>query len=1134
MPLSSSAPLFPNDRAPGAGVTAVLGPTNTGKTHLAIERMLAHSSGIIGLPLRLLAREVYNKIAARAGADAVALITGEEKIKPPKARYWVSTVEAMPRDLDVSFLAVDEIQIAADLERGHVFTDKILNRRGRDETLLLGAATMRPIIERLLPGANIVTRPRLSQLEFAGDRKITRQPRRTAIVAFSADEVYAIAELIRRQHGGAAVVLGSLSPRTRNAQVEMFQSGDVDYLVATDAVGMGLNLDVDHVAFASDRKYDGYQFRRLTPAEFAQIAGRAGRATRDGTFGTTGRCAPFEPELVNALQNHTFDSVKVLQWRNTRLDFSSLAALQVSLALTPNHEALTRAPVAEDIRVLDHAARDEDVRDMAKGAAAVERLWEACQIPDYRKLSPAAHAELVTTLFGFLMRKGRIPDNWFEAQIAQTDRADGDIDTLSARIAQIRTWTFAANRPDWLVDPERWQAIARGVEDKLSDALHERLTERFVDRRTSVLMRRLRENTMLNTEIGKTGEVIVEGHMIGRLDGFMFAPESAEAGSDAKALQAAALKALAGEIDARAEKLSNAPDDQFVLASDGTLRWTGDAVAKLVAADNVLQPRIRIIADERLTGAPRDAVQTRLDLWLKTHIEKILGPLFDLSKAEDVTGIARGIAFQLIEALGVLERTKIAAEMKDLDQPSRASLRKYGVRFGAYHIFLPALLKPAARGLASLLMALKNDNTDWSALTGAQHLAASGRTSFPADKALNQDTYRTLGYKLCGDRAVRVDILERLADLIRPALSWRRGAPGTKPAGAFDGRSFTATQAMTSLTGSAGEDFASILKALGYRMEKRPPLPVEVTPPVEVIAETAAAEIATDGVIESDPAGTEAAVSAEAVTAEPEAAAATDSIADAANETVVAAETATTDSSAARLPGVDFAPAPEAAEPAVEAVAVDVSVEPVVAAETAEAAVTTEAAAPSDQATADATVAATPELVEVWRPGGRSEERRPRHDRSRYKGPDKSTAPAAEGEVAADADKRERHGRNRRDRNNEHRRPRSDAPAVAAAEGADAAQARPPRQDRRDDRNEKGGRPPRDNNFKGKDRNQERGKGKFENRGREGRKDDRGGGALRTYATSAAPRERDRPADPNSPFAKLAALKEQLAGNRKE
>src|ERR1700709_2137181 len=788
MPFSSAGPTFATERAPGAGVTAVLGPTNTGKTHLAIERMLAHSSGLRGVALRSRAAEVYNKLVDRAGAENVALITGEEKIKPPKARFWVSTVEAMPRDLDVAFLAVDEIQICADLERGHVFTDRILNRRGRDETLILGAATMRNIVERLLPGINVVTRPRLSQLSFAGDRKITRQPRRTAIVAFSADEVYAIAELIRRQHGGAAVVLGSLSPRTRNAQVAMFQSGDVDYLVATDAVGMGLNLDVDHVAFASDRKYDGYQFRRLNPSEFAQIAGRAGRATRNGTFGTTGRCAPFEPELVNALQNHTFDSVKMLQWRNSKLDFASLGSLQVSLAVSPSHEVLTRAPIAEDLRVLDHAARDGDVRDMAHGAAAVERLWDACQIPDYRRLAPAAHAELVTTLYGFLMKNGRIPDAWFGAQVDQADNANGDIDTLSGRIAQIRTWTFAANRRDWLSDPDRWQGITREVENKLSDALHERLTERFVDRRTSVLMRRLRENTMLNTEIGKTGEVIVEGHVIGRLDGFTFAPDAAEAGSDAKALQATALKALAGEIEARAEKLSAAKDDQIILTSDGTIRSTGDAVAKLVAADDVLHPRIRIIADDRLAGSPRDAVQARLDLWLKTHIEKLLGPLFALNKAEDVTGIARGIAFQLIEALGVLERSRIAAEMKDFDQPSRASVRKYGVRFGAYHIYVPALLKPAARALASLLWAEKQDTIDMAALSGAQHLAGSGRTSFPVDKALDRDAYRVLGYKQCGERAVRVDILERLADLIRPALSWRAGSLSEKPHGAVHGR----------------------------------------------------------------------------------------------------------------------------------------------------------------------------------------------------------------------------------------------------------------------------------------------------------------------------------------------------------
>src|SRR5881394_1241251 len=507
----STSSTFAHERAPGAGVTAVLGPTNTGKTHLAIERMLAHSSGVIGLPLRLLAREVYNKIAERAGPEAVALITGEEKIKPPNPRFWVSTVEAMPRDLDVAFVAIDEVQLGADLERGHVFTDRMLNRRGRDETLVLGAQTVRPMVERLLPGAHVLTRPRLSQLSFGGEKKITRLPRRSAVVAFSAEEVYSIAELIRRQRGGAAVVLGALSPRTRNAQVALYQSGDVEYLIATDAIGMGLNLDVDHIAFASDRKFDGYQFRRLNPAELAQIAGRAGRATRDGTFGTTGRCPPFETELAQALESHSFEPIKVLQWRNTTLDFASVGALQASLAETPKQSGLTRAPIAEDILVLEHAARDDEIRSLANTRQAVERLWDVCQVPDYRKISPATHAELATTLYGFLMREGSIPTDWFARQVEEADRADGDIDTLSNRIAHIRTWTFAANRPDWLVDPEHWQGVARAVEDKLSDALHDRLTERFVDRRTSVLMRRLRENATLETNIGKPAKSLSRG-----------------------------------------------------------------------------------------------------------------------------------------------------------------------------------------------------------------------------------------------------------------------------------------------------------------------------------------------------------------------------------------------------------------------------------------------------------------------------------------------------------------------------------------------------------------------------------------------------------------------------------------------
>src|SRR6187399_2849062 len=812
-------------RLRGAGVTAVLGPTNTGKTHLAIERMVAHSSGLIGLPLRLLAREVYNKIVDRVGAQAVALVTGEEKIKPPNARYWVSTVEAMPRDLDVAFTAIDEIQLGADLERGHVFTDRMLNRRGREETLVLGAQTVRPMVERLLPGAHVLTRPRLSQLSFAGEKKITRLPRRSAIVAFSAEEVYAIAELIKRQRGGAAVVLGALSPRTRNAQVALYQSGDVDYLVATDAIGMGLNLDVDHVAFASDRKFDGYQFRRLNASELAQIAGRAGRATRDGTFGTTGRCDPFETELVQALESHSFEPLKLLQWRNSKLDFSSLGSLQVSLAAPPNEQGLTRAPIGEDILVLEHAARDEDVRALARDRAAIARLWDACQVPDYRKIAPATHAELAVTLYGFLMREGNIPTDWFARQVAQADRTDGDIDTLSNRIAHVRTWTFVANRPDWLADPEHWQGVTRAVEDKLSDALHERLAERFVDRRTSVLMRRLRENAMLETEITKTGEVVVEGHDIGRLDGFTFVADASAAGSEAKTLQGAARSALAGEIDARAIKLTQSPDREFVLASDGSVRWTGAPVGKLIAGDDVLRPRLRVIADEQLTGAPREAVQTRLDLWLVNHIERLLAPLFALAAADDITGIARGVAFQLIEAIGVLERQKVAEEVKGLDQPSRAVLRKYGVRFGAYHLYMPALLKPAPRSLAAQLWMLKHGSPEDKGLDELQRLASSGRTSIPIDKDTPKPLYRTIGYRVCGERAIRVDILERLADLIRPALAWREGSSGTKPAGAFNGFGFTVTGAMTSLTGASGEDFASILRSLGYRMDKRPKPP---------------------------------------------------------------------------------------------------------------------------------------------------------------------------------------------------------------------------------------------------------------------------------------------------------------------
>ncbi len=840
--LKTSPISFADPSRRGRGVTAVLGPTNTGKTHLAIDRMLAHSSGLIGLPLRLLAREVYQRCVARVGAENVALITGEEKIRPKNPRYWVSTVEAMPKDIDVAFVAIDEVQLAADFERGHLFTDRILNLRGREETWLLGAATVRGILTKLLPGMDVIQRPRLSMLTFAGEKKLTRLPRRSAIVAFSGDEVYAIAELIRRQSGGAAVVLGALSPRTRNAQVELFQSGDIDYLVATDAIGMGLNLDVDHVAFASDRKFDGYQFRQLSAAEMAQIAGRAGRAQRDGTFGTTGRCAPFEADLVERLETHTFEPVKVLQWRNHDLDFSSLRALEASLSVIPRLEGLTRAPIADDMLVLERAARDPEIADLARNPEAIRKLWAVCQIPDYRKVAPAAHSELVLTLYGFLMREGSIPADWIAEQVALADRPEGDIDTLSNRIAQVRTWTFAANRPDWLRDPEHWQGITRAVEDRLSDALHERLTQRFVDRRTSVLMRRLRENTRLETEIKDSGEVIVEGHVIGRLQGFEFAADASGGGPDAKALRAAAQKALAGEIEKRAEEIDKAGDEQIVLANDGLVRWKGEPVAKLAAGDVALKPQPHLLADEQLTGPSRDKVAARIARWIEAHIEKLLGPLNALAKAEDVTGMARGVAFQLVEALGVLDRENVADEVKGLDQEARGQLRKYGVRFGAYHVYVPALLKPAPRQLALTLWALKHGGLAQKGMGELPALASSGRTSIPNDREIPKSLYRAAGYRVAGTRAVRVDILERLADLIRPAIAWKPGATGEKPAGAIDGFGFTVSVGMTSLVGCAGEDFASILKALGYRMDRRPV--TAEAPKSDATAEAPAAETA--------------------------------------------------------------------------------------------------------------------------------------------------------------------------------------------------------------------------------------------------------------------------------------------------
>ncbi len=818
--MSASADQVPGRS--GRGVVAVLGPTNTGKTHLAIDRMTSHESGMIGLPLRLLAREVYGRVCEKVGAANVALITGEEKINAGgKARFQVCTVEAMPDHTDVAFVAIDEVQLAADLERGHVFTDRLLNLRGRHETMFLGAATVQRLLQDLLPGISIVTRARMSMLTYAGSKKITRLPSRSAIVAFSADEVYAIAELIRRQRGGAAVVMGSLSPRTRNAQVELFQSGDVEFLVATDAIGMGLNLDLDHVAFAQEHKFDGLSHRRLTPAEMGQIAGRAGRHIRNGTFGVTGQVNPFEDELVERLETHQFDPVKVMIWRNRDLDFSKITALKASLEMPSQSRMLMKSFPAPDLVALENLSKVERIADACQTPAMIRTLWDVCQIPDYRKISPGEHAELLRSVFLDLARRGTIDPDWFAAQVKVTDRTEGDIDALSARIAHVRTWTYLSHRQGWMADPVHWQDRTREIENRLSDALHESLTKRFIDRRTSVLMKRLRENAMLEAEIGAGGEITVEGHHVGRLQGFRFTPDATATGPDAKTAIGAAAKALSAEIVKRAERLSASPNSDIALGSDGTLRWIGDPVGKVVAGEEILKPRIVVLADEQLTGPPRDLVSARLDRWLANHLTTLLKPLIDLGADESLAGIARGIAYRLVENLGVIERKDIATEIQGLDQLMRAGLRKHGVRFGAYNIFIPPLLKPAPAGLVCLLWGLKNDKLDEPGLTGIPHMLASGRTSFPTDDTIPAAIYRICGYKVLGAKAVRIDILERLADIIRPALSWKPVNTGKSPDGLVDGRSFVVAPSMLSILGAKHEDMEAVLKGLGYRGEPR-------------------------------------------------------------------------------------------------------------------------------------------------------------------------------------------------------------------------------------------------------------------------------------------------------------------------
>ncbi|MDX2275017.1 MAG: helicase-related protein [Hyphomonadaceae bacterium] len=783
-----------------ASVKAVLGPTNTGKTHLAIERMLGHASGMIGLPLRLLAREVYDRVVAAKGEAAAALVTGEEKIWPDTARYFICTVEAMPLDVRTEFLAVDEIQVAADPDRGHIFTARLLEARGFGETMFLGSDTMRPMIRKLLPEAELIRRERMSTLTYAGARKITKLPKRSAVVAFSAEEVYAIAELLRRHRGGAAVVMGALSPRTRNAQVALYQSGEVDFLVATDAIGMGLNMDVDHVAFASRRKFDGHSWRDLRADEIAQIAGRAGRFTRDGAFGETGECPPFDEEIIERVEQHEFEVVEAVQWRNPQLCFDSVPALIASLEAPPQRPGLIRVRGADDETALKHVSQDAEIEARVRGPDDVARLWEVCQLPDFRKASPDEHARLITRIATHVLaRRGRVPSSWVSAELEKLDRTAGDLDQLQARLAQVRTWTYAASRSDWLEDAGEWRIRTRDIEDKISDALHEALTQRFIDRRTSALLKGLKREDALLAGISAEGEVSVEGHFVGRLEGLEFKPDPRALGLEGRAVRNAAWRALGPEVAQRLRAVAEAGDDAFVLERDGRVKFDGAAIARVVPVNALLKPRIELQGGETAPEPMRAAARARVQAWLEACVHADLRPLVQLERAwreGRLPAAARGLAFRLIEHDGALDRAHV--DLSELTPEARKALAGLGVRLGRHVIYMPALIKPRpARLMAILTHRMPRSG-------GAPFfLPRPGAISTPVDDDVSAFVCAAAGYLRCGRVAVRFDRVEVLAGAVRQAGEAEAGAQ--------------VTPRLASLIGRPSRDVPAVLAALGYR-----------------------------------------------------------------------------------------------------------------------------------------------------------------------------------------------------------------------------------------------------------------------------------------------------------------------------
>ncbi len=747
----------------------MLGPTNTGKTHLAMTRLLAHTSGIIGFPLRLLARENYDRMVAAKGVRSVALITGEEKIVPPGARWFSCTVEAMPLDRRVEFLAVDEIQLCADPDRGHVFTERLLHARGLVETMFLGAETIRPLLRRLVPGAEIETRPRLSQLVYSGPTKLVKLPPRTAVVAFSAAEVYAIAELIRRRRGGCAVVMGRLSPRTRNAQVALYQDKEVDFLVATDAIGMGLNMDVNHVAFAGIQKFDGHRPRRLTAAEVAQIGGRAGRGMRDGTFGTTGTCPDIAEDVVEAVEAHVFDPIESLAWRNEKLDFSHIDRLLDSLTAPAPLPGLVRGNDASDLQTLATLSREPEIRALAVGRSRLRMLWDACQVPDFRKITDDSHVRLCARIFGHLARAETLPANWLHQQFAALAGTEGDIDTLMARLSGVRVWSYIAARADWVPDAEEWQQRARDIEDKLSDVLHERLTARFVDRRAAHLMRRLEEaehGDELLSAVTARGEVVVEGHPVGHIAGFAFLPDPVAEGPEKRLVLRAARRSLREEMPRRVGLLEASPDSAFTLQPDHAITWQEAVVAKLRPGASFTRPMAETLDTEFLDGPQRERIRLRLQAWIDAMIARELAPLFAAMAKAQHNPALRGPLHRLLEAGGIA-----VGNTDEIAPALRTALKATGVRAGRFALYVPALLKPRAASLRAQLWALRQR-------CPTPDLPNPGMVSLSLAEVTDPNFLHASGWVTAGPVLLRLDIAERVAAELAYST---RGKPAPVP-----------------------------------------------------------------------------------------------------------------------------------------------------------------------------------------------------------------------------------------------------------------------------------------------------------------------------------------------------------------